>query len=58
MGDIAANVAQKCIITRTQMAARLNTSVKTIERQLRKLPNVHYKGSARDGEWVIDPSES
>ena len=31
---------------------------KTIERQLKKLPNVHYKGSARDGEWVIDPSES
>lgn len=56
MGDIAANVAQKCIITRTQMAARLNTSVKTIERQLKKLPNVHYKGSARDGEWVVETS--
>ena len=47
---------KKCTITRTQMAARLNTSVKTIERQLKKLPNVHYKGSARDGEWVVETS--
>ena len=41
-------------ITRAQMASRLNTSVKTIERQLKKIPSIHYSGSARKGEWRID----
>lgn len=42
-------------VTRAQMASRLNTSVKTIERQLKKIPSIHYSGSARKGEWTIDP---
>lgn len=40
------NVAQKG----GEMALRLNTGVKTIERQLRKIPFVHYEESARKGE--------
>ena len=41
-------------ITRAQMAQRLNTSIKTIERQLKKIPSIHYEGSARSGEWKED----
>ena len=40
-------------ITRAQMASQLNTSIKTIERQLKKIPFVHYEGSAKLGEWVV-----
>lgn len=40
-------------ITRAQMAASLNTSVKTIERQLKKISGIHYEGSAKTGEWKV-----
>jgi len=47
-------IEEKPSITRQEMAQRLNTSVKTIERQLKKIPFVHYEGSARKGEWKVD----
>ena len=47
-------ISENPSITRAEMARRLNTSVKTIERQLKKIPNIHYSGSARQGEWKVD----
>ena len=41
-------------ISRAQMAAALNTSMKTIERHLKKMPGIHYEGSAKAGEWKVD----
>lgn len=41
-------------ITRAEMASRLHTSVKTIERHLKNLPGVHYVGSAKTGEWKVE----
>ena len=41
-------------ITRAQMAEALHTSIKTIERQLKKNPSIHYEGSAKTGEWKLD----
>ena len=41
-------------ITRAEMASQLQTSVKTIERQLKKIPSIHYRGSAKKGEWVVE----
>lgn len=47
-------IAENPAITRAQMAARLNTSVKTIERQLKKINSIHYSGSSRKGEWKME----
>ena len=47
-------ISENPAITRAEMASLLNTSVKTIERQLKKIPSIHYCGSARKGEWQID----
>ena len=47
-------IADNPHITRAQMANQLSTSVKTIERQLKKIPGIHYAGSARKGEWRMD----
>lgn len=42
-------------ITRAQMAEAMDVSPKTIERKLKEIPSVHYTGSSKSGEWVIDP---
>ncbi len=40
-------------ITRKQMADELGVSIKTIGRELNKLPMVEYVGPAKGGHWVI-----
>lgn len=51
---ILALISENPSISRAEMAARLHTSVKTVERHLKQLPSVHYSGSARKGEWKVD----
>lgn len=41
-------------VSREEMAKRLNTSVKTIERHLKQISSIHYSGSAKTGEWKVE----
>ena len=45
-------------ITRTEIAARLNVSVKTIARKIKTMSNVVYVGHAKGGHWqIINPNK-
>lgn len=41
-------------ITRKKIAEIAHVSVKTVEREMKKMDNVHYEGSGRNGYWIID----
>ena len=51
---IVSFIQQDPSITRKKIAEHLGVSVKTIERQLKKMPNVHYEGPAKGGQWIIE----
>lgn len=40
-------------ITRTEMAKALNTSIKTVARELKKIPQICFVGSGYSGHWEI-----
>ena len=41
-------------VTRGQIAVVAGVSKKTVERELKKMENVRYCGSGRNGHWEID----
>ncbi len=51
--EIKRLIESKPDITRKEMAEQLGVSVKTIERQLKKMPEIHYVGPAKGGHWII-----
>jgi len=42
------------IVTRKELAEKLNVSVKTIARALEQMPDVRYVGSGDKGHWEVD----
>jgi len=42
------------IVTRQELAEKLNVSVKTIARALEQMPDVRYVGSGDKGHWIVD----
>lgn len=68
-GDVAQNVAQGVAqeekrtlaeisknekVTREQIAEKAGVSKKTVEREIKKMGNVHYVGGGYSGHWTID----
>ena len=41
-------------VTRDEIAKKANVSKKTVEREIKKMGNVHYTGRGSNGHWVID----
>ena len=52
--EIRRLIESKPDITRKAMADHLGISVKTIERQLKKMPDIHYVGPAKGGHWIVE----
>jgi len=44
-------------ITKADIAKELNVSEKTVEREMKKIPNVKYVGSGYSGHWEIKAEE-
>jgi len=42
------------IVTRQELAEKLNVSVKTIARALEQMPDVRYVGSGDKGHWEVE----
>ena len=40
-------------VTRAEMAKRLGISMKTIEREIKKMPQIRYVGQGYSGHWEI-----
>ena len=41
-------------ITRKELAEKLNSSPRTVQRILNRLPNVKFEGSGYSGHWVVE----
>lgn len=41
-------------VTRKEIATKANVSERTIAREIKKIPILHYKGRGHNGHWVID----
>ena len=41
-------------VTREQIAEKAGVSKKTVEREIKKMGNVHYVGRGYSGHWAID----
>lgn len=41
-------------VTRKLMAEKLNISIRTLQRVLNNMSNVHYVGTGANGHWEID----
>lgn len=41
-------------VTRKEIAARAGVSEKTVAREIKKMPMLHYEGSGYSGQWVIN----
>lgn len=50
---ILALILKDASISRSEMAEALGVSVKTVERQLKKMPHVHYEGPSKGGHWEV-----
>ena len=47
-------IAQNPKITRKAMAEQLNVSIRTLQRILNDIPNIHYVGTGSNGHWEIE----
>ncbi len=52
-GAIVEMIRSNPQITRQQMADRLHISTKTIARELKKMPHIHYVGPSKGGHWEV-----
>ena len=50
-------VAENPKITRKAMAEKLNISVRTLQRVLNEIPNLHYVGTGVNGHWQIEKEQ-
>ena len=46
-------IGENSKITRAEMATKLGISKKTIEREIKKMPQIHYVGRGYSGHWEI-----
>lgn len=44
-------------VSREDIAKKANVSVKTIQREIKRMPNIRYVGSGYSGHWEIITSE-
>ena len=44
-------------VSREDIAKKTNVSVKTIQREIKRMPNIRYVGSGYSGHWEIITSE-
>lgn len=47
-------ISENSQVTRKEMAKRLSISIRTLQRMLNNMPNVHYVGTGVNGHWEID----
>ena len=50
---IISMIQENSKITRAEMAERLGISMKTIEREIKKMPQISYAGRGYSGHWKI-----
>ena len=51
---IIAEIPKNEKVTREQIAEKAGVSKKTVEREIKKMGNVHYVGRGYSGHWTID----
>ena len=51
---IIAEISKNEKVTREQIAEKAGVSKKTVEREIKKMGNVHYVGRGYSGHWTID----
>ena len=51
---IIAEIRKNEKVTREQIAEKAGVSKKTVEREIKKMGNVHYVGRGYSGHWTID----
>ena len=51
---IIAEIRKNEKVTREQIAEKAGVSKKTVEREIKKMGNVHYVGRGYSGYWTID----
>ena len=51
---IIAEIRKNEKVTREQIAEKAGVSRKTVEREIKKMGNVHYVGRGYSGHWTID----
>ena len=51
---ILAEIQKDDKVTRDQIAVIAKVSKKTVEREIKKMGNIHYEGRGSNGHWVID----
>ena len=51
---IIAEISKNKKVTREQIAVKAGVSKKTVEREIKKMGNVHYVGRGYSGHWTID----
>lgn len=51
---INAEIRKNEKVTREQIAVKAGVSKKTVEREIKKMGNVHYVGRGYSGHWTID----
>lgn len=51
---ILAEIQKDDKVTRDQIAVIAKVRKKTVEREIKKMGNVHYEGRGSNGHWVID----
>ena len=49
-----AEISKNKKVTREQIAVKAGVSKKTVEREIKKMGNVHYVGRGYSGHWTID----
>lgn len=52
-GAILSMIQENSKITRAEMAGRLGISMKTIEREIKKMPQIRYIGQGYSGHWEV-----
>ena len=51
---IIAEIRKNEKVTREQIAVKAGVSKKTVEREIKKMGNIHYVGRGYSGHWTID----
>lgn len=54
---IIKKISENCKITRKEIANELNVSVKTVERAIKSIDNLHYVNSGIIGYWEFKDSK-